>query len=139
MKRSWQITVLVAVAIAFVALMAWRESRDGSQPAGIQPESGTETNASPRVLLFADPREAEATCGCGLIFHAVREAAASGLATREVDPERELELVAQHRVTVEPTVIFLDEEGHETSRWEGEAGETIAAIEAELARLNGER
>lgn len=139
MKRSWQITALAAVVIAFVALVAWREARGGAHSSGIEPERAAEAGASPRVLLFADPREAEATCGCGLIFHAVREAAASGVATREVDPERERDLVAQYRVTVEPTVIFLDEDGRETSRREGEAGETIAAIEEELGRMSEER
>jgi hypothetical protein len=133
-KRSSQITVLAGVAIAFVVLASLRETR----PSSVVPEHGA-GDASPRVLLFADPREAEATCGCGLIFHAVREAAAAGVATREVDPERDRALVTQYRVTVEPTVIFLDESGHETSRREGEAGETIAAIETELGRMSGPR
>lgn len=137
MKRSSQITILAFVVVAFVFALGWRETRDDSR-ASVEPEGAASADGA-RVLLFADPREAEATCGCGLIFHAVREAAASGVATHEVDPERERALVTQYHVTVEPTVVFLDERGHETSRREGEAGETIAAIEAELGRMSGPR
>lgn len=135
MNRSWQIVALVAVAVAFVALVAWRETYAGAPASRIEPEDSAVGRVHPRVLLFADPREAGASCGCGLIVHAVREAAAAGVATREVDPQRARDLVARYRVSVEPTVIFLDEQGHEVSRHEGEGGETIASIEAELDRL----
>lgn len=131
MNRGWKVAALILVFVGLGAVIAWHETR--SPPTSAPRLESAAEHA--RVLLFADPREAEATCGCGLIFHAVREAASGGVVVREVDPEHEAELVRAHRVAVEPTVIFLDESGRETARHEGESSETIAAIEADLARL----
>lgn len=131
--KGWQIAGALLLLAVVALLIGWKLAhRDDSTPiASIAPEDA-------RVLLFADPREAEATCGCGLIYRAVREAGANGVPVREVDPERELEIVQRHRVHVAPTVVILDENGREVRRHEGEAGETITAIRADLARLRGE-
>lgn len=133
MKRTW-IGVVVLVALVTGVFLAKSMK---SQP-GPEVSASAETSApaaQPQVLLFADPREAKESCGCGEIFRVVRTASTKGVHTREVDPEREREVVAQYRVTVEPTVIFVDGNGREVSRREGESGDTITALRADLARL----
>ncbi|MHC4506778.1 MAG: hypothetical protein ACYTFI_26105 [Planctomycetota bacterium] len=90
-----------------------------------------------RVILFADPRQADVVCGCGEIFALVRKVGAEGVSVLEVDPRAGSELTQTHRVVVEPTVIVLDESGEETARFEGEDSTTIAAIGSALEQLRG--
>lgn len=135
MKRSWIGIVVLALLIGGVLVAKSLQSRP------VPPASSSASAAAPeeqaQVLLFADPKEAEQSCGCGEIFRAVRAASTQGVRTREIDPERERELVRRYRVTVEPTVIFVDSTGRETSRREGESGNTISALRDDLARLAG--
>lgn len=139
MKRAW-IGVLVIAALVAGVLLA-KSPKPASLPAAAasRTAAATQSKAQPQVILFADPAEAEASCGCGEIFRAIRAASTRGVRTREVDPEREREAIRQYRVTVEPTVIFVDAAGDEVSRREGETGETIAALQADLDRLAGGR
>lgn len=133
MKRRASGLVVLALAIGGLLLAKSMQSRPGpASDAGAIAQTST---AQPQVLLFADPREAEESCGCGEVFRAVRAATARGVRTREVDPERERDAVSRFRVTVEPTVIFVDAAGREVSRREGESGETIAALRDDLERL----
>lgn len=129
MKNSWG-GILVVIALVGGVLAAKALSpRNASDPMiGV-------ANERPQVLLFANPKEADASCGCGEIFRAVREVSTKGVRTREVDPGRELDLVRQYRVTVEPTVIFVDQAGRELGRREGEAGDTLTQVRGDLDRL----
>ena len=138
MKRTWIGVFVVAVLVGGV-LLAKSMKQPAPGPAASGTAAATPSQAQPQVLLFADPKEAEESGGCGVIFGAVRAANTRGVRTREVDPEREHDVVRQYRVTVEPTVVFVDGTGREVSRREGESGETIAALQADLDRLAGAR
>lgn len=137
MKRSWVGIVVIAALVGGVLVAKSMKSQPAPTPAASGPAATTTSSAQPQVLLFADPREAEESCGCGEVFRAVRAAATRGVRTREVDPRRERDVVSQYRVTVEPTVIFVDATGREVSRREGESGDTIGAIRVDLDRLAG--
>lgn len=137
MKRTWIGIVVLAALVVGVLLAKSMKSQPVPAAAASGTATATTSQAQPQVILFADPREAEESCGCGEIFRAVRAASARGVRTREVDPERERDVGSRYRVTVEPTVIFVDATGREVSRREGESGDTIAAIRAELDRLGG--
>jgi hypothetical protein len=112
------LTLLVGGIVAYKALV-----RSGATPAHTAP--------TPRVLLFADLREADDECPCGAIIRAVRASAARGIATRENDEA----LARAHRVTVEPTVLFVDPSGREISRYEGESAESLQRLRAALDKL----
>lgn len=137
MKRTWTGVVGIVVLAGGVLLAKSMTSQPEAEPAVAEAVAATTSQAQPQVLLFANPKEAEQSCGCGQIFSAVRAASTKGVRTREVDPKREGDVVRQYRVTVEPTVIFVDAAGREVSRQEGESGDTIAALQAELDRLAG--
>lgn len=134
MNRPWMGVLVLGLLIGGVVVAKSMRSAPVA--------SGNTTAApqgQPQVLLFADPKEAEESCGCGEIFRAVQASSTRGVRTQVVDPERERDLVRQYRVTVEPTVIFADATGREVSRHEGESSETIAALQADLDRLGGGR
>lgn len=139
MKRTWTGVVVLALLVGGVLLAKSMKSQPAPGPAAGGSGTATASQAQPQVILFADPGEAEESCGCGEIFRVVRAANTRGVRTREVDPERERDVVRQYRVTVEPTVIFVDGAGREVGRREGESGDTIAAIRGELDRLAGAR
>lgn len=131
MKAKW--IGLVTVLAILLALVVYKQV--GHPP--ILPAAAETTNAAqtPTVLLFADPREAEETCGCGEIFRVVRDAGAHGTLVQEIAPDSGDERIQRHRVVVSPTVIVLDADGNEISRHEGEDAATIAAIRASLDAL----
>lgn len=139
MKRTWIGVVVLAVLVGGVLLAKSMKSQPVPASAASGAVTATTSQAQPQVILFADSREAEESCGCGEIFRVVRAAGTHGVRTREVDPERERDVVVQYRVTVEPTVIFVDAAGREVSRREGESAETITALRADLERLSGGR
>jgi hypothetical protein len=137
MKRTW-IGVLV-LALLVVGVLIAKSMRSQPAPAANSNTAAAAPQGRPQVILFANPREAEEICGCGEIFRAMRSANTRGVRTREVDPEHDRDVVRQYRVTVQPTVVFVDATGREVSRREGESGETIAALRADLDRLAGAR
>lgn len=111
---------------------------DGRNPAGAveEPRGNLAPSAeSTSVLLYADGSEAESSCGCGQIIRRVREARDRGVAVREVSPDNPGDVVKRYRLTVAPTVLMLDAKGEAVTRLEGEADATIAALSADLARL----
>jgi hypothetical protein len=139
MKRTWIGVVVIVVLVGAVLLAKSMKSQPVAGPAESGTAAATESQAQPQVILFANPQEAESSCGCGEVFRAVRAASKQGVRTREVDPELERDVLREYRVTVEPTVIFVDATGREVSRREGESGDTIAAIRSDLDRIAGER
>jgi hypothetical protein len=99
------------------------------------PEPGTRVRGD-AGLLFADPREAESSCGCGQIIRMVRGANVPGIvAVQEFDPQRESEAARVHAVRVNPTVIIARRDGVEQVRFEGESPDVIAGLRGALAAL----
>ena len=121
--------LVLVVALAF-GTVGYKALMLGASAAAAEP-----SKKAPRVLLFADLREAEESCGCGEIIRAVRAAAARGVPTRENDDA----LAKQHHVTVQPSVIILDASGHETGRFEGESAETVKRLKAALDKIPVEK
>lgn len=142
-KRGWILGIVIAAAAT--AIIFYKETRgrpSSGSVASVAPASasgGPERVAAGSVLLFADPDEAESDCGCGQIIRLVRGAGARGVAVREVAPGSDASSERDYRVTVAPTVLFLDSKGHVVARHEGEAPETIEAIRSGLERLTGDQ
>ena len=133
MTRPW-IGVLVLVVLIGGVVVA-KSMRSEPAPAAASSSTTAAAQGQAQVLLFADPKETEESCGCGEIIRAVQASSTRGVRTQVADPERERDLVRQYRVTVAPTVIFVDATGREVRRHEGESRETIAALRADLDRL----
>ena len=131
---------LAAVVLAVAGIVAVKVgSRAGSPPsppaAAVQAAPSTDR---PSVVLVADLREADTECGCGRIIRRVRAARAHGVVVQEVAPD-DAEAGRRYGVTVVPTVVFLDPQGQVVARREGESSETMAAVSADLARLEEAR
>ncbi len=90
----------------------------------------------PRVLLVAELSEAD-TSGdsCAEIIHLVRAAQGRGVAVQELEPGSRSDLLARYHVLAAPTVLILDHNGQEISRYEGEGRDTVNALRAGLAQL----
>lgn len=137
-KRGWIAAVAVAAVAASIIVYKELGARPGSAASAATTASASGEPARARagsVLLFADPGEAEESCGCGQIIRLVRGAGAHGATIREIAPGSDTALEREYRVTVAPTVLFLDSSGHVVARHEGEARETIEAIRGGLDAL----
>jgi hypothetical protein len=124
MGRRLGLAAVIATAVAVVAYKAV-ERRNGARVSALA--------SGPAVVLVADVREADSGCGCGEIIRRVRAAKARGVSVAELAPDDGA--VRRYGVTVAPTVVFLGKGGQVVSRREGEGSETIAAISADLDRL----
>ena len=120
---------IAAIAAGALGLVGYKTLTRGDAPAPVAQQK------PPRVLLFADLREADESCGCGEVIRAVRAAAARGVPTRENDEA----LGREHHVTVQPTVILLDAAGREAARREGESEATISALKKDLDAIPGDK
>jgi hypothetical protein len=89
------------------------------------------------IGAIADPREADADCGCGQIIRRVREAKVRGVAVEELAPADAG--VARYGVSVVPTVLALGGDGRVAARHEGESSETLAAIVSDLTALESRK
>ncbi len=141
MGKQIGLAVVVAVALGIVVMKA----RSGtSAPVGspalvagaVQPANAAAPGAA--VVMIADPREADMQCPCGEIIRRVRAAKASGIAVDVFAPDNAA-AARRYGVTIVPTVVFLDPGGKVLARHEGESSEILAAITAELAKLEGAR
>lgn len=120
---KWIGIALIAAAVVTIVIV---KSVSGTSPTQVSYSAN-----APRVLLFADLSEEEDSCGCGQIIRAVRSAQKRGIPTRENDNE----LSKKYRVTTEPTVLIVGSDGSEQHRFEGESGDTIKKLKAEIAKL----
>ncbi len=120
---------LLVIAAAVAGVVVYKVAAKPKAPVA----AATANGKVPRVLLFADMGEADEDCGCGQIIRSVREVAAHGVVTRENDDD----LGKRYKVTTSPTVVILDGEGLEQSRYEGESKTTIAKLRDDLAKLDG--
>lgn len=126
--------VVAVVLVAFGAVAAWKIVTESQQAEPASQVTAAETG--PQVLLFADPDEAAASCGCAEVIRLARTAAGvEGVALVEVDTTRSDPRAEHHRVLVSPTVIVTDSQGREVQRFEGESGETITKLRAAIEAL----
>ena len=93
----------------------------------------------PAVVLVADLREADSTDDtCAAIIRVVREARDRGVRVAELMPNSDSALLKNHRVVVAPTVLVLDRDGRELSRFEGESVATLDAIRTRLEQIQSD-
>ncbi len=126
--------ILGAIVVALVAATIIGAKATRQRPG--QAADGARA-ASPSVVLVADLREADSQCGCGEIIRRVREAKARGVDVQELGPTDPA--AARLGVTVAPTVLVLGADGRVVARREGESRDVLAAISADLSRLEGPR
>lgn len=126
-KGKW--VGLAAVALTAITIIAYKSR--------ISPQSATaDAEGLPRVLLVADLSEADAEDdACAEIIRAVRAARARGVTVQELNPDTKSDLLKRYRVLTIPTVLILDPNGEVVSRFEGEARETVTAVQTQLERL----
>ena len=137
MKRWLGVLAVAAIAASIVVLNPRRPGTpppDPSKSAALG-SPGASAHAGPSLLLIADLAEAGESCGCGEIIRMVRGAAGHGMAVREVAPGAEPDLERKYRVTVSPTVLWLDNAGREVLRHEGESPAVVDSLRADLGRL----
>ena len=141
MKRWLGVLAVGAIAVSIVVLNPRRPGTPSPDPrrSAALGSPGASDHASPALLLIADPAEAGESCGCGEIIRMVRGAAGNGTAVREVAPGAEPDLERKYRVTVTPTLLWLDHEGREVLRQEGESPAVVDSIRAELWRRTAAR
>ena len=130
MSRKWTWTAAAVVVTGLATLVLYKETTraDSSTPDAVEA-----AEVAPSVVLVADPREAESSCGCGKIIRRVRAAKAEGVSVLEVEPGSEVS--REYRATVNPTVLFLNDRGEVVSRFEGEGEETIVQLDDRLDEL----
>lgn len=126
MKSRW--IGLVGVAVLALGVIGYKQVLSPRRTVG--PAGPPSKN--PTVILVADPREAESNCGCGEIIRAVRAARSRGVPVQELPPNSESELLKRYRILTAPTVLFLDTEGRQVTRYEGEDEKTVEAIRSRL-------
>lgn len=127
--------ILGSLVLLAVVLVLWLKPGPSADDTAEVPKPAVAPIAV-RVLLFADPREADSSCGCGQIIRMVRAAGRPGLVdVQEFDPQRESEATRAHAVRVAPTVIIAGGDNAERVRFEGESPEVIADLREALAVL----
>lgn len=120
---------LAAVILTTAAIIGYKTHLSPEAQAANPP-------ASPRVLLVADSSEANAAGdSCAEIIHLVRAARTRGVAVQELKPGSKSELLARYRVLIIPTVLILDPNGKEVSRYEGEGLDIVNRLRADLGQL----
>ncbi len=126
MKTNW--LGLAAVALAASAIIAYKTMA--------VPEAQAANAVQPRVVLLAEPSEADsAGDSCAEIIHLVRSARDRGIVVQELAPNSKSDLLARYHLLVVPTVLILDQNGREVSRYEGEGRNTVKAVRASLEQL----
>ncbi len=132
MKRNLVFMAAILIAAAVLIILKTRLKQSGSNPAHV--------TARPAVIMVADLREAnEPGDNCAEIIHLVREAQKSGVLVSEIMPDSDSPVLRQYRVTVNPTVLILGNDGREISRFEGEETSTVKAIRARLREMESNR
>lgn len=137
-------TVILAVVVVAFCVVLWVKFRTSEQRVVGQTDRATasarrvEEARSVSVLLFADPREANAECGCAEVIRLARNTGGvPGVFFREFDTRKGAAAAKRYGVRVSPTVIIADADDAETNRFEGESGDVIARLRAALNSLRG--
>ncbi len=132
MKRNLVVMAAILLASAALIIVKARLRQPGSSP--------EQASARPAVIMVADLREAnEPGDNCAEIIHLVRDAQKSGVLVSEIMPNSDSPVLRQYRVTVNPTVLILGNDGREISRFEGEESGTVRAIRARLQEMENKR
>lgn len=126
MKIQW--IGLGVVALAASAIIAYKTQ--------VLPQAQAANAAQPRVVLLAELSEADNTGdSCAEIIHLVRAARDRGIAVQELSPDSKSDLLARYHLLIVPTVLILDRNGQEASRYEGEGRDALKAVRAGLEQL----
>jgi hypothetical protein len=125
MKVKWP--GIVGVALVVVAITAYKVHTKHATVAG--------ADGLPRVLLVADPSEADSDA-CAEIIQSVRAARERGVQVQELSPDSKSEMLRRYRVLTIPTVLILDQGGQVVLRFEGEDRQTVTAVRTQLAQLH---
>lgn len=145
LNRSRGALSSAAFALLLVGLAGCQSRAANAEPAAstATPASATPQAVTTTVLLYANMAEADdQDDGCGQIIQSVRAAAAKGVKAREVDTrdkDKKAEVSKQYKITVAPTVLFLDSGDKETRRFEGESGDVVKTLKSELDQLTKRR
>ena len=130
MRRKW--IGVIAVALVALGIIAYKSHLSRETQNTISAASA----AFPRMLLVADLREADSDGdACARIIQDVCAARERGIAAHELSPDSPSDLLSRYHVLTVPTVLILDRQGNVTSRYEGEAEQTVAALRAQLEQL----
>ncbi len=128
-KRAAYVIVTVALAAGLIIFKQRTAPRTTSQEVSL-----------PTVVLIADLGEADSPNDtCAQIIQVVREARSRGVSVSELMPNSDSALLRNHRVVVAPTVLILDRDGRELSRFEGESVATLDAIRTRLQQIQSDR
>lgn len=131
-RRLFILGVVVAAVVGVVWLKQNRANPTGSEDA----KPGAHTS----VLLFADPREADSSCGCGEVIRIARQANEfPGVAFQWFDPRKDSGAAKQHKVKASPTVLIVGADGTERGRFEGETSEVIDELRSAITALDTAR
>lgn len=102
----------------------------------VLPQAQAANTAPPRVLLLAELSEADsAGDSCAEIIHLVRAVRDRGIAIQEISPDSKSDLLVRYHLLIVPTVLILDRNGQEISRYEGEGRNTVKVMRAALEQL----
>lgn len=124
-KNALYVIVLLVIAAGLVIFKQRTASRSTNPEVSF-----------PAVVLIADLREADSPNDtCVQIIRVVREARSRGVKVLELMPNSDSSLLRNHRVVVVPTVLILDRDGRELSRFEGESVATLEAIQARMGQI----
>ncbi len=124
-RNSLYMLLILALAAGLIVL----------KKRNVLPQS-EQRSAAPAVVLIADLREADSPNDtCARIIQAVRDARSKGVSVTELMPNSDSPILQKHPVVVSPTVLVLDKDGRELSRFEGESVATLDAIRTKLNQL----
>jgi hypothetical protein len=112
-----------------IGLAAWKDHHR------VRPIVQAPKASQPMLILFADLREADSSCGCGEVIRAVREAAKKGVALQEMEPGPTDPVATRYALKTSPTVLVLGPDGTEQARFEGEGPDTIQGLRSQLQGL----
>lgn len=129
MKRNTlYVIVIVALAAGLIIFKERIVSKDTNREVAL-----------PTVVLVADLREADSPNDtCARIIHLVRETRSRGVRVAELMPNSDSVLLKEHYIVVAPTVLVLDRDGRELSRFEGESTATLDAIQTRLNQIQSD-
>jgi hypothetical protein len=131
---------LVAVAAILVLILKPSSGPTPAPDAASPTTVGVLADERVGVLLFADMREVGSRCGCGAVIDMAREAGQNAsVSYSEIDIRKNAEQASKHGVRVNPTVIIVDPDGHERSRFEGESPEVLDRLSEALGALGKTR
>lgn len=127
-NRTVYVIVIVTLAAGLIIVKQRRAPKTTNQEA-----------SQPAVVLIADLREADSPGDtCAQIIRVVHEARSRGVRVTELMPNSDSALLKTHRVVVAPTVLVLDPDGRELSRFEGESAATLDAIRTRLGQMQSD-